>query len=156
MTGRRATATEAGPLALIGSWSLSRVVTDRLTPSSGAADGVLQIRQDGSGLSWEETGRLRVGRHHGSFSRTYRLAGTAEGWWVQFADGRPFHPWVLGEELRHDCRADRYIGRIQLAEVDRRLVMTTDWAVTGPHKDQRISTVFRRMAARRGRLSARS
>jgi hypothetical protein len=59
---------------------------------------------------------------------------------MTFADGRPFHPWVVGEDVIHPCAADTYRGRID-APSEHEFVIT--WDVTGPTKDELITSTYR-------------
>ncbi len=62
-------------------------------------------------------------------------------WWMTFADGRPFHPWVLGEQVIHPCAEDTYRGLIERPGADE-LIIT--WQVDGPAKDHLIVSRLRR------------
>jgi hypothetical protein len=60
---------------------------------------------------------------------------------MTFADGRPFHPWTVGAPVVHPCAADTYAGRIdRTSESQFRIT----WNVTGPTKNQLITSWFER------------
>ena len=64
---------------------------------------------------------------------------------VRFEDGTLFHRLCLESgvaRVRHDCGADRYVGRYHVLDQDR---WTLGWRVTGPRKEQRIASLFTRM-----------
>jgi hypothetical protein len=126
---------------LIGRWSLARRVADRLTGRQGTARGELVIAPDGPGLRWQEQGTLTWAEADRPVSRTYLLREHGDGWWVEFADGRPFHPWRPGTPVTHPCRADVYTG---LVTVDGDRIRTL-WDVRGPARDQRLVTRFARL-----------
>jgi hypothetical protein len=112
-------------------------MTDRHTGRIGCFHGVLTITDS---LDWVEEGTLTWGEHRGPATRNLLLRKETDGWWVQFADGRPFHPWRIGEPVEHPCGADRYRGLIG-ADGDR---MRIRWDVRGPYKDLRIDSRLRR------------
>ena len=101
------------------------------------------VAPDGDGLRWVERGSLVWGGVGRAVSRAYLLRERADGWWVEFVDGREFHPWRPGAVVTHPCRADVYTG---LVTVDGDRVRTL-WDVRGPGKDQRLVTRFYRSAA---------
>jgi Family of unknown function (DUF6314) len=127
--------------SLVGRWELRRRVADRATGGHGTVLGELTLAPDGEGFSWAEVGVLRwAGAAARPVSRTYLLRERAGGWWVEFADGRPFHPWRPGEWVTHPCGADVYTG---LVTVDGDRIRTL-WDVRGPGKHQRLVTRLRR------------
>jgi uncharacterized protein DUF6314 len=128
---------------LVGRWSLARRVADRCAGRQGTVRGELVIAADGAGLRWEERGVLRWGGVEYPVSRAYLLRERGDGWWVEFVDGRPFHPWRPGVAVTHPCRADVYTG---LVTVDGDRVRTL-WDVRGPAKAQRLVTRLYRSAA---------
>jgi hypothetical protein len=65
----------------------------------------------------------------------------ADGWLVEFPDGRPFHPLVLDEPVEHACGNDRYDGEYRLTDPD---TLEVRWRVTGPEKDLEIEATYRR------------
>lgn len=128
---------------LIGRWSLARRVADRRTGQQGIVRGELVVAPDGAGLRWDERGELVWGGVGRPVRRGYLLRERADGWWVEFEDGRDFHPWRPGAVVTHPCRADVYTG---LVTVDGDRVRTL-WDVRGPGKDQRLVTRLYRSAA---------
>jgi hypothetical protein len=77
-----------------------------------------------------------------TFSRAYRMRRVNDDWWVNFADGRPFHPWRPTDWVDHPCRGDVYRGLVTFAGPD---AWQTEWQLRGPSKEQRITTQFVRL-----------
>jgi hypothetical protein len=110
----------------------------------GEFGGVATFDAVDHGLSWEEHGRLRLGRYDGPAGRRLRVVRTGDGWAVEFADGRPFHPLDLtGAPVLHVCGEDRYRGVYRLVAPGR---LEVAWSVTGPSKEQRIDASYERLA----------
>jgi hypothetical protein len=128
---------------LVGRWSLARRVADRRSGEQGTVRGELVIGPDGAGLRWAERGTLTWAGVEYPVTRAYLLRERADGWWVEFEDGRDFHPWRPGTPVTHPCRADVYTG---LVTVDGAR-MRTCWDVRGPGKEQRLVTRLYRSAA---------
>ena len=119
---------------LIGRWSVERRLLDRLTGTTGRFEGVATFTPDGR---WSEEGTLAFGAYRGPARRELRIADGM----VWFSDGRAFHPFDLSAPVEHVCGEDRYLGEYRLATD----VLEVVWLVTGPHKDQRIESVYRRI-----------
>lgn len=130
-------------LDLVGRWSLARRVADRRTGQQGTVRGFLVIAADDDGFRWDERGILSWAGVDHPVSRSYLLRQREDGWWVEFVDGREFHPWRPGAVVTHPCRADVYTGLVTV-DGDR---MRTCWDVRGPGKEQRLVTRFYRSAA---------
>jgi len=126
------------PPALLGRWRLERTMLDRSTGQRGAATGTLSLTPGGDGIAWAERGTLDWQGCTYAFTRDYRLVRDADGWWMRFADGRPFHPWTPGEWVTHPCGADRYRGLVT-SDGD---TWTIQWDVRGPAKSQLIVTAL--------------
>jgi hypothetical protein len=126
---------------LIGRWDIRRRVLDLGRGVEGAFEGVAVIEPDEDGLRWRERGRLRLGAYDGVAVREYRIAPRADGWMVEFADGRPFHPLAFGGPVEHVCGEDRYAGEYAVRGPD---AFDVVWLVRGPHKHQRIESAYRR------------
>jgi hypothetical protein len=133
---------------LVGSWRIERELTDRASGLSGTFTGTLTVAPDAAGLAWREAGTLHwQGRDRPAYRELAlrqrpRQDGEPDGpWWFTFADGRPFHQWVIGEAVTHPCAADTYVGLIeQLGPAE----LTITWDVTGPTKNQLIVSRLRR------------
>ena len=119
---------------LTGRWSVERRLLDRLTGTTGRFEGVATFAPDGR---WSEEGTLAFGAYRGPARRELRIADGM----VWFSDGRAFHPFDLSAPVEHVCGEDRYVGEYRLAAD----VLEVVWLVTGPHKDQRIESVYRRI-----------
>lgn len=140
---------DGDPRTLLGRWALRRRVTDRTTGLVGTVRGTLQISAHADSLLWEEAGRFDwmlpasgtsrwQPARSAQISRSLRLALADGQWWMQFADGRPFHPWRPGAVVEHPCAADLYRGIVAVDRGSTR--MRTVWDVSGPTKDQRLVT----------------
>jgi hypothetical protein len=127
---------------LVGHWVITRRVVDLESGVEGRFAGEARFERDGEGLRWRERGRLRFGSYDGEAVREYRIAPAGDGWVVQFADGRPFHPLELdGRPVEHLCGDDRYAGEYTLRSPD---ALDVVWHVSGPRKRQRIESAYRR------------
>lgn len=123
------------PRELVGSWSIERTLLDRSLGQGGSFRGTLAVEPTASGLRWDESGTLRWDGRDLPAQRSLRLHRVDGRWWMAFDDGRPFHPWVVGEPVVHPCAADTYRGLIEQSGADE---LTITWDVTGPTKDQLI------------------
>jgi hypothetical protein len=118
---------------------VARRLHDRRSGERGTFTGTARLEPDGDGLRWVESGEVRFGAHAGPAGRTLAVVPAGDGWAVQFADGRPFHPLDLdGGAVEHLCGADRYAGRYRL-DGD---TLDVRWHVTGPDKDLEIETTY--------------
>ncbi len=123
------------PPDLLGVWRLERRVEDHLAGGDVDVVGttVLELVEDR--VRWHERGLLRRADGTGSPSEVHRTlyAVPRDGaWWVDFDDGRPFHPWSPGVEVEHPCGRDLYRGLVEVDAPDRWRVT---WHCTGPAKD---------------------
>jgi hypothetical protein len=123
------------PAELTGRWTVERGLLDRRTGTAGRFSGVATFSPDGH---WHEEGTLEFAGYRGPAHRDLRIADGM----VWFDDGRPFHPFDLDGPVEHLCGEDRYAGEYRL-DGD---LLEVVWHVTGPHKDQRIESVYRRIA----------
>lgn len=135
MSGPAAVAVE--PTALLGDWRLCRRLRDQRAGRFGIVEGSLTLRAEGGLIAWHEEGTLRWNGSRTPISRDYQLRHTDEGWWMEFADGRAFHPWRPGHWVSHPCAADVYDGLVSITGPDS---WRTLWDVRGPDKSQRIIT----------------
>ena len=133
------------PDGLVGTWVVRRRLVDRRAGVFAAMDGDLELTRQPDGVDWVETGVLHWLGQDIEVSRRYLLRETDDGWWVRFADGRPFHPWTPGAPVAHPCGPDLYRGLVTVDGPERWRML---WDVTGPRKDQRIVTRFTRPAPR--------
>ena len=132
-------------LGLLGSWWFDRRLLDRRADLAGCVHGTLTITPDGDGLRWHESGEMTWAGRTFPATRTLRASCRGKEWWLDFADGRPFHPWRPGEWVTHPCAADTYRGRVEIGNEDRWRIT---WEVTGPAKDQLLITRLRRPSTR--------
>ncbi len=131
---------------LTGRWSVARDLRDGA--EHGSYEGVAEFAPDetGTGLIWDEDGEIAFGPLTGRAQRRLLVVPVGEGWEVRFSDGRPFHPLDLTAPsttpVRHDCGNDLYLGTFDILAAD---AFDVTWTVTGPRKDQRIHSRYRRI-----------
>jgi hypothetical protein len=130
----------ADPRSLLGEWRLKRRVVDRRAALFGTVLGTLSLVDEGPRIRWRERGTLRWDGADLPITRELLLQRDNGEWQVRFADGRPFHRWLPGALVEHQCNADLYRGLVDAAP-DRLRVL---WDVLGPGKDQRIFTTCSR------------
>ena len=138
------------PLDLLGTWDLVREVDDRLAGERRDVRGSATLALESPGrVRWSEEGTMTWGGRSVPVSRTLYAVLVDDAWWVEFSDGRPFHPWGVGERVTHPCAPDTYVGLIEVGvgldgtlpdgkEVER---WTVEWRATGPEKDYVMHTV---------------
>ncbi|WP_320670238.1 DUF6314 family protein [Patulibacter defluvii] len=132
------------PAFLLGRWRLERTIEDRRRDERGEVSGTAEFVRDGDAIAWRERATVRLGGYAGDATRTLAIVPDGDAWLVRFDDGRPFHPLDLRSGacvVDHPCRADRYGGRLWVPDGD---ALAVDWRVTGPEKDQRIRSRYRR------------
>ncbi|ADB50931.1 DUF6314 family protein [Conexibacter woesei] len=161
------------PAFLTGRWTLERTIDDRRAGRRGRASGEARFEPldagagasgvgasgvgasgaASGGLRWIEHGTVQIGDFAGEFSRELAIVPDGDAWLVRFDDGRPFHPLDLREGrclVDHPCGADAYAGALRAFETPAGPAgpagpeLEVDWRVTGPAKDQRIVTRYRR------------
>lgn len=136
-----------------GSWQVERSLHDRRRAVSGRFRGRARFTAVGDSLFYEELGMLDFGARIGPAEQHYRYdfdGGTGRAS-VRFRDGRAFHDLDLshGQTLvTHACEPDFYRGEFIALDA---IHWRASWEVTGPRKDQQISTVYIRQAPGRVR-----
>ena len=130
------------PPDLVGRWDFRRRLVDRSAGILGRATGTLTVTAAGAGCRWREDGELAWNGRRAPISRTLGLAFIDGEWWATFADGGLFHPWRWDVVVEHPCGHDLYRGLLRLGGDGNRLRI--GWDVTGPAKQQRILTAYRR------------
>lgn len=131
------------PVDLLGTWDLVREVDDRLAGERRDVRGSATLALEAPGrVRWSEEGTMRWGGRSVPVSRTLYVVLVDGEWWVEFSDGRRFHPWGVGERVTHPCAPDTYVGLVGVHldgdAVDR---WTVEWRATGPEKDYVMHTV---------------
>ncbi len=128
------------PTALLGTWSLSRVVQDRYAGERRDVQGTATLTLESPDrIRWSEEGTMTWAGRSVPVSRTLYVERDASGWFVHFSDGRPFHPWAVGDWVDHPCAPDHYRGHVQ-TEGDPVTRWTVEWRATGPEKDYVMTT----------------
>jgi hypothetical protein len=126
---------------LVGSWTIERTLLDRSSNQQGSFTGTLEVSPDAWGYRWHEGGTLVWDGRGLTAHRSLALRRLDGRWWMTFADGRPFHPWTIGTRVVHPCAADTYAGRIDRPSESQ---LRITWDVTGPTKNQLITSWFER------------
>jgi hypothetical protein len=144
--GVSSTRLTALPDWLNGHWRVRRTINDGGDRFTGNARFV--ALQDGR-TRWEEDGELCLGEYRGPARRTLLIepAGAPGTWLVRFDDERPFHELDLRGarwEAEHLCGPDVYRGVFEVLS-DSRLAVT--WRVTGPGREDRIASDYRRVSS---------
>lgn len=134
---------------LRGGWLFERTVFDTLRNDKATAEGAArfadELMNNEPGLRYRETGELKLGGITLETEREYIYGfpahGVAE---VRFADGRFFHMLDLSKgmvRVEHQCGDDTYQGLFRVL-TDKAWLSV--WKVTGPRKDQVITTHYLR------------
>lgn len=126
----------ADPSTLLGTWRFVRQIEDRRNAERGRVTGTMTLTPEGTRIRWSEHGILEWRNTRNPAYRTLFLVPRPDGWFVTFEDGRDFHPWRPGTQVRHPCGSDLYTGRIE-TEAER---WSVSWTVTGPRKDYTMTT----------------
>lgn len=125
---------------LTGRWLTQRVIRHR-DGTVARFTGTTLWRPDGAETICSESGQLVVADATPfAASRTTRWSATATCISVTFADGRPFHV-IAGRNAHHDCPPDDYRLRYDFSAWPE---WSVRWQVTGPRKDYRALTRYRR------------
>jgi Family of unknown function (DUF6314) len=128
----------------LGTWLIERTIEDRLGPP-GRFEGVARLAPDCDGLRYREEGTLRLGDGPAMAAhRDYLWRSWGDRIEVLFADGRPFHafaPSGRAPGTDHPCGRDLYRVTYDFTAWP---AWETDWIVTGPAKDYRMVTAYRR------------
>lgn len=129
---------------LRGKWNVKRLIDDELTGAQSIFTGEAVFEGAGAELSYLETGTLEHGGTVMQATRRYLWRCEAARATVFFGSGERFHDLVLHDgqaEAVHLCGDDHYAGAYQFAASGQWSVI---WRVTGPRKDYRSTTTFRR------------
>lgn len=133
---------------LLGAWQVTRLGWNGVPARTMRLRGMARFSPCAVGLLFEERGMMAVGAYLGEAVRRYvfhiESASVAR---VCFEDGSPFHRLDLETGLahvQHDCTPDRYEGRYRVLATTCWLL---SWRVTGPRKNQVITSRFSRAEA---------
>lgn len=130
------------PTDLLGTWSLTRVVTDHRARERRDVVGTATLTAESADrVRWTETGTMTWPGHEVEVQRTLYVDREDGGWLVRFEDERPFHPWSVLADVEHPCAPDLYRGRIEVTG-DPVASWTVVWDASGPEKDYRIETTY--------------
>ena len=127
----------------LGRWTIARTIEDRLTGLPGRFDGTATFVAEGGAVLYAETGQLTLGAGAAVMAeRRYRWSEVDGRIAVHFADGRFFHSFdPAGPAAAHWCDPDSYRVAYDFA---RWPDWSATWDVTGPRKDYRMVSAFRR------------
>ena len=132
---------------LLGAWQVTRLGWDGVPARTMRLCGTARFSTCALGLLFEERGRISAGDYVGEAAQRYVFhIASASMATVCFEDGRPFHHLDLETGLarvQHDCPPDRYEGRYRVLAPTCWLL---SWRVTGPRKNQRLTSRFTRSA----------
>ena len=127
----------ADPRTLLGAWRLERRIEDHVLGEDSRLHGTLTLVDAGEGrVRWEERAAWERPDGPVAVRRDLWLVERAGEWEVLFEDERPFHPWVPGERVVHDCAPDVYRGTVSGTAEGWSVV----WDVEGPSKDYTMTT----------------
>jgi hypothetical protein len=142
---------------LLGTWVVDRTLLDRSTRTQGSFTGVVRFTatDDDGGLRFREEGTVSWASVPGGpagrpftapASREYLLrpTGAPDTLDMFFPDGRPFHRMGFGPQSSRDqhwCDPDSYRVNYTRTGPDE---FRYEWDVTGPAKDQLLTSVLRR------------
>ena len=130
--------TDLLPTDLLGTWSLSRVVDDRLAGERRDVVGTATLELESPDrVRWSEEGTMTWAGRSVPVGRTLYVDRVGDDWWVRFSDGRDFHPWSVGARVDHPCGRDHYAGLIEGGADG----WTVEWRASGPEKDYVMTTV---------------
>ncbi|WP_179380541.1 DUF6314 family protein [Jannaschia marina] len=125
---------------LLGTWRTLRVIR-HADGTRARFEGESRWVPEGAALRCLETGRLTQGRQGFEARRETLWRATPKTLEVAFADGRPFHS-IAGPSAHHDCAPDTYVLTYDWGNWPR---WSVRWRVTGPRKDYRALTRYRRL-----------
>lgn len=127
----------------LGTWSISREITDHKIMETGVLSGEASFSERAGQLLYSEQGTLRfAGGAPMKTERQYLWTFFEDRVDVSFEDGRAFHSFALTgapEASVHYCGEDVYRGSYWFHTFPTWKVV---WSVKGPRKDYRSETVF--------------
>ena len=130
---------------LAGGWNLSRTIDDRGAGQRGTLEGTAVFAPEGDGLVYREAGVLDLAGYRRPVVQAYRYSFPApHRAAVAFRDGGLFHALNLSGgawAAEHVCADDLYRGDFRVEGADRWRV---SWTVTGPRKDQTLTSRYSR------------
>ncbi len=128
-----------------GSWNIYRSIEDRLLDRIGHLKGTADFIPDGPAFVYSEQGELTfAGQPALSTRRDYLWRADGAAVLVLFADGKPFHRFLLSgstAEASYWCDPDQYRVLYEFSDWPN---WTTTWSVKGPRKDYLSVTRFER------------
>ncbi|THJ66496.1 hypothetical protein E8P82_08535 [Arthrobacter echini] len=129
---------------LVGAWATERRLLDRASGLSGTFSGLTTFTPDADGLAWVEEGTVSWPHFRGPAWRSYWISAVGGTTIVHFPDDRV----LCRLDLRtgrardvHACFPDTYRVDFAIHTADS---VEYSWDVTGPAKDQLLSTSLRR------------
>lgn len=128
-----------------GPWQMMRIIENVTEGVIGEFWGEANFEPAPEGLRCRETGVLRFRGEDYSAERTsiWVFPG-GDRIEVRYADGRPFHDFVLDEpEAVQHCGEDTYSVSYSFGED----AWLSRWVIAGPNKDYTMTTRYRRVGA---------
>lgn len=129
----------------MGTWKISRQITDFRILESGHLEGRAQFTSQDSGLFYHERGALTfAGGAPIVAERAYFWTFSDTDVFVAYDDGAPFHSFSLAADhaaTPHLCGDDLYTGTYSFVGFPDWQVT---WSVKGPRKDYRSITQYTR------------
>lgn len=128
-----------------GEWRIARLIDDRRAGQTGRFEGRAVLTPGNGGLIFREEGILRLGEAPPmTATRSYLWRAEGRRIAVLFDDGRAFHSFDPNADTPaadHACDPDTYQV---IYDFSRWPEWRTVWHVTGPRKDYRMESAFRR------------
>lgn len=130
-----------------GTWTLERLIQDRLTGQDSTLTGTAKLTRGADGaLDYTEEGELKVPDQPPlTASRSYRWTRKNGGQVaVDFEDGGHFHSFSLNRtmpEATHICSPDMYHVTYDFSKWP---AWSAEWRVQGPRKSYRLRSEYRR------------
>ncbi len=146
MGGRRVDGGRTVDLAAFeGLWHLTRTIEDIRAGQGGSFLGTARFTPAPSGLAYVEEGALTLGAAAPmTATRRYLWRAAGDAIEIDFEDGRFFHAFPAGQPspaAEHFCDPDHYSVRYDFT---RWPDWRAEWRVTGPRKEYRMSSAYRR------------
>jgi hypothetical protein len=129
----------------VGNWSLRREIDDHLAGAQSCFVGTAVFSNSDGGVLLAEDGVLTMaGQRPMQATRRYLWRQNGDAIAVSFDDGRDFHTFRPNEDAplaNHGCPPDFYRVTYDFSDWPN---WRSTWQVTGPRKDYRLTSGYRR------------